>query len=185
MVIEIVKSENEAWKPKLSFSKLAVGDYLTFSVDKVQKEIAGGEYGKSYFCFAEVFDYSYFDVVKRTVIDKKFPEPEKVTVFLNEKTMEKVNKIGLQKLVRLQAVETKSGKVTYDVKEYKGENSPSSEFVITDVELINEGSLNEKEDILELIKHFRKCNFTDEMIIKNLTPKYPEGSVKELLKINK
>jgi hypothetical protein len=182
MVIELKTADNPEWKPKLVFTKLAVGDYIVLSVERMHKEITGGQYGSSFMCFVKVYEYSYFDTAARKVVDAKFPDGAEASTFFNEGIYNKISKNPEKTLIKISAVETKNGKVAYDAKPFSIGKATDGEII--DVEFNNEGkmvSALEKESILSTIKSMRTMNFTDKEIEDKLVTKYPAESIKELL----
>jgi len=183
MVIELKQSDNPEWKPKLVFTKLAVGDYLVLSVERMHKEITGG-YSR-FMCFVKVYEYSFFDTTARKVVDTKFPDGEEAITFFNEGIYAKISKNPEKTLIKISAVETKGGMVAYIVNPFELNKTLDSPEV-TEIDFDNNGKMlteKDKEDILTAIKSSRALGLDDTAILNLLKNKYPEESVKELINL--
>lgn len=199
MVIEIKQPENEMWKPTLTVKGLTEGDYVVLSIDRMHKEF-NGEYGKSYLCFVDVFEYSAFDAKQRKVIDKSFEEAERCSWFASEALYNKIVAAAEEgEAVKIFMKELEGGKSTYVVEKFsfsssqKTDQGNKSNKEIEDVWDKGVYTSNEdikatltddvKKDLIDALKEFKKLNMPEDIVVSSLKDKFPEESIKELYRL--
>lgn len=188
MVIELNFPENPDWNPTLNAKNLILGDYIDFTVDKFWKEIPSKnpEYGSSFMYFVTVFEYSYYDAKARNPVDKKFPSGQKATYFANARVAAELDKY-IEQPVRLEAVETKGGRVAYGVAHLDkvSSNEDSSSLGSDDVKVTSPDLPNEHgPELVKLVNEFKKLGFDEDAVVNSLKANYPEESIREVFKLN-
>jgi len=199
MAIVIEEPKQEGWSHTLSVKGLVAGDYLVISIDgfKMNGEsrwFNDSQYGKSYLSYVDVFEYSYFDVDNRAVVDKKLDSPVRCSYFLSEALLRKIDesKVPHGQMMKIGMKKLDGGKSTYVVEQFVpgvpgGESSSPSTTVepsdndVGTVEEVSFDSAEKEGKLKQAVESLKKANMDDNTIVTMLKGEFTEEKVRELL----
>jgi len=192
MGIEIKEPTQEGYNHTLDVRGLAQGDYIILSVDGFREDngkvMTYGKFG-SILAFVDVFEYSFFNVDERKVVDVKLSQPIRCSYFMSEAIYNKIieSKIEKGNAIKIEMVATKTaGRTTYNIKKYDFSltKEDKADYISKDDTTVEDVMFEEinLEDLKEQIEKFRIAKFKDEEIMVFLKGKFSERLIKENLK---